>query len=296
MTFKDLCVDAIDAERLGTFWAGALGLELRAAGADSNGDVKLIGPTERHTIWINAVPEPKTVKHRWHLDLNVESVEQLTRLGATVVDSDSFPWTVMADPEGGEFCAFVREGAITQRLYEIGVDCGNSAQECHAVASWWAEKLGGHLVDSDEGYSYVDAIPEAPFDSLDFVPVPEPKTVKNRIHLDVYGDVDELIAAGATVLARGRAGRASGRCWPIRRATSSASSRRRRRTGSGSGKRRETTATRARSRENYESRSNTIAIPWPPPTHMVSRPNCLSWVWRLFSSVAVMRAPVMPNG
>src|SRR6478736_3421103 len=39
-----------------------------------------------------------------------------------------------------------------------------------------------------------------------------------------------------------------------------------------------------------------IAIPWPPPTHMVSRPNVLSWVCRLFSSVAVMRAPVMPNG
>src|SRR6478736_1445998 len=39
-----------------------------------------------------------------------------------------------------------------------------------------------------------------------------------------------------------------------------------------------------------------MAMPWPPPTHMVSRPNVLSWVCRLFSSVAVMRAPVMPNG
>lgn len=25
------------------------------------------------------------------------------------------------------------------------------------------------------------------------------------------------------------------------------------------------------------SRSITIAMPWPPPTHIVSRPNCLSW-------------------
>jgi glyoxalase superfamily protein len=33
------------------------------------------------------------------------------------------------------------------------------------------------------------------------VPVPEPKTVKNRIHLDVTtGSVDDLVAAGATVL------------------------------------------------------------------------------------------------
>jgi len=33
-----------------------------------------------------------------------------------------------------------------------------------------------------------------------FAPVPEPKTVKNRIHWDVYGDVSELASAGATVL------------------------------------------------------------------------------------------------
>ena len=31
-------------------------------------------------------------------------------------------------------------------------------------------------------------------------PVPEPKTVKNRLHWDVRGDVDELIAAGARLL------------------------------------------------------------------------------------------------
>ena len=31
--------------------------------------------------------------------------------------------------------------------------------------------------------------------------VPEPMTVKNRIHWDLYGDVDDLVARGATVLA-----------------------------------------------------------------------------------------------
>ena len=40
----------------------------------------------------------------------------------------------------------------------------------------------------------------------------------------------------------------------------------------------------------------TIAMPWPPPTHMVSRPNCLSWNCRLLISVPVIRAPVMPKG
>lgn len=200
-TFKDLCLDATDARRLGAFWAGALGLELRAAGEDSNGDYLLVGPTPQHTIWVNQVPEPKTVKNRLHLDVNVRSVDELTRLGATVLDAESFRWTVLADPEGGELCAFVRTGEIERRLYEIGVDCGDSAQQCHEVASWWAEVLGARLVDDEEGYSYVEQIPGAPFESLDFVPVPEPKTAKNRVHLDLLTpDVDALVEAGATVL------------------------------------------------------------------------------------------------
>lgn len=198
ITFKDLCIDANDPHLLGTFWAGVLGLEARSAGADSD-DLKLVGPTDRHTVWINEVPEPKTVKHRVHIDVNVESVEQLTQLGATVRDADSFRWTILADPEGGEFCAFVRDGAITRRIYEIGVDCGNSAQECNDLASWWARALGARVVE-DDGYSYIEAIPDAPFDSIDFVPVPEPKVLKNRIHLDFFGDADALVTAGATVL------------------------------------------------------------------------------------------------
>jgi Glyoxalase-like domain len=61
--------------------------------------------------------------------------------------------------------------------------------------------LGAELDDTDRGFSSVENIPGAPFESLDFVPVPEPKTVKNRIHLDVTTpDVDALVAAGAVVL------------------------------------------------------------------------------------------------
>lgn len=195
--FKDLCIDAVDPGVLGAFWAQALGLELHT---QEGGDVFLTGPTPGHTIWVNRVPEPKTAKHRIHLDLNVETVEQLTDLGATVVDADSFRWTLMNDPEGGEFCAFVREGEVTRRLYEIGVDTGDSAEASHRIAAWWAEVLGAELGD-ESGYSYVEAIPGAPFESLDFAPVPEPKTVKNRLHLDLTtASVDDLVAAGAVVV------------------------------------------------------------------------------------------------
>jgi hypothetical protein len=196
--FKDLCLDAGDPGVLGAFWAAALDLELHT---QEGGDTYLTGPTKEHTIWVNRVPEPKTVKHRMHLDLNVGSVDELTALGATVLDAESFRWTLMADPEGGEFCAFVREGEISQRLYEIGIDTADSAEAAHRIAAWWAEVLGARLVDDDRGYSYVDRVPGAPYDSLDFAPVPEPKTVKNRIHLDVTtADVDDLVAAGATIL------------------------------------------------------------------------------------------------
>jgi hypothetical protein len=196
-TYKDLCIDAGDPVLLGEFWAAALGLELHR---QESGDTYLTGPTKQHTIWINRVPEPKTVKHRMHLDLNVGSVEELTALGATVLDAESFRWTQLADPEGGELCAFVREGAIENRLYEIGADTGNSPEAAHRIAAWWADVLGAEA-DDEETFSYVHKIPGAPFESIDFAPVPEPKTVKNRIHLDVTtASVDDLVAAGATVL------------------------------------------------------------------------------------------------
>ena len=57
------------------------------------------------------VPEPKIAKNRIHLDLMAPDpeaeVDRLVKLGATwVADLDEYghTWTVMADPEGNEFC------------------------------------------------------------------------------------------------------------------------------------------------------------------------------------------------
>jgi Glyoxalase-like domain len=63
-------------------------------------------------ILFQAVPEPKTVKNRVHLDLLVgpeacdAEVERVVSLGATVVavhDGDDGRWTLLTDPEGNEF-------------------------------------------------------------------------------------------------------------------------------------------------------------------------------------------------
>jgi hypothetical protein len=42
--------------------------------------------------------------------------------------------------------------------------------------------LGAPVVHDERGFSYVHGIPGAPFESLDFVRVPEAKTVRNLIH------------------------------------------------------------------------------------------------------------------
>lgn len=192
-TYKDLCIDAVDPARLGAFWAGLLGRELDL---QDDGDAVLKGPTPAHTIWVNRVPEPKTAKHRLHLDVHAASIVEALELGATVVDDTSFGWIVMTDPEGGEFCLFVREELAAERLYEVIVD----AVDHRKAAGWWHEVLGGRLVSDGES-SYLEHVPGMPFEFLGFGGVPEPKTVKNRVHLDIVcGDVDGLLTAGATML------------------------------------------------------------------------------------------------
>ncbi|HYG94196.1 MAG TPA: VOC family protein [Nocardioides sp.] len=194
-TFQDLCLDANDARRMGEFWAPVLGLELQL---DDDGDARLLGPTPAHTVWINTVPEPVTVKQRVHLDVHAGSTDDVLALGATPEDLDSFKWDLLRDPEGGELCVFLRDRAPDYRLYEIVVD----AVDHERIAAWWAEVLGAELGHDDEGgFSFLKGVPGAPFEYLDFGTVPEPKTVKNRIHWDVTcPDVAALVARGARVL------------------------------------------------------------------------------------------------
>jgi hypothetical protein len=121
--------------------------------------------------------------------------------------------------------------------FQVVVDCADP----HTLADWWAETLGwqvepsdeafirkmisaGHATDSDtlvhngtlvwrEGAAirHPEGLQRAP--RVLFQLVPEAKTVKNRMHLDVRtgdGDVEattaELIGRGATFLHRGQQG------------------------------------------------------------------------------------------
>jgi hypothetical protein len=87
-------------------------------------------------------------------------------------------------------------------VFGLSVDCGDAA----AVASFWSAVLGRPVnPGSTEQDAAIDAIDPAKGPRLAFHKVPEGKTVKNRLHLDlITGDYDaereRLLGLGATVV------------------------------------------------------------------------------------------------
>jgi hypothetical protein len=165
-----------------------------------DGDAHLRDDAGRIQVWLNVVPEPKTVKNRIHLDVNAESVQRAVDAGASLIQE--LPrWTILADPDGQEHCVFVRAEPFDKRAYELVWDCPEGPRASHDTAAWWCDVVGGAVVDDQRGFSWVQDIPECPWDSFDFVGVPEPKTTKNRVHIDVTtDDLDALVGHGAVVL------------------------------------------------------------------------------------------------
>ena len=71
-----------------------------------------------------------------------------------------------------------------------------------ALGSWWCQALSWVVVNDDPGEYEIRPDPNR-LPGLLFVPVPEPKTIKNRLHLDFRPDdrdaeVERLLALGAT--------------------------------------------------------------------------------------------------
>jgi catechol 2,3-dioxygenase-like lactoylglutathione lyase family enzyme len=103
-------IDCADPRVLAEFWCAALGA--RVAG-DYGAFVLLQPPGDHAALGLQQVPEPRSGKNRMHLDLRGDmsraaEVARLVDLGARVLDEEqSVPglaWTVLADPEGNEFC------------------------------------------------------------------------------------------------------------------------------------------------------------------------------------------------
>lgn len=84
------------------------------------------------------------------------------------------------------------------RIDEIVIDCHDPA----LLVRFWAALLGGAPVDREPGWSYVDPPGSV---RVAFQRVPEGKTLKNRLHLDLAaGDVEtateEAVRLGAVRL------------------------------------------------------------------------------------------------
>jgi hypothetical protein len=138
-TQVQVVLDCADPGLLAQFWAAALGYVVQPPppGHDSwEAFLREMGvPEERWNdrsavvdpdghgprFFLQRVPEPKTVKNRLHVDLQVgaglpsdqrparvtDEVERLVALGARQVrahDEMGEHWVVLADPEGNEFC------------------------------------------------------------------------------------------------------------------------------------------------------------------------------------------------
>jgi len=200
-----LVVDAADPSRLARFWAGALGWEIAPEEPDEvdvwPADFSYPDSSALPLVFV-PVPEPKAGKNRVHLDLATESarhqaaeVERLLALGAAPIDigQGDVPWTVLADPEGNEFCVLDPRPVYrdTGPVAAVVADCADPA----AVAGFWALVTGWKPAGStDTGVSLRSPDGLGPY--LELLPSLDRKTVKNRIHLDVapYQDDDHAAA------------------------------------------------------------------------------------------------------
>ena len=123
---RDIVVDCAHPAPLARFWARALRwpppvwspadlADLRSRGIDDPEADPVVfvesGDRSLPRLCFQQVPEAKAGKNRLHLEINVDSreeVDELLAAGATVLadrTADVHGWVVLADPEGNEFCA-----------------------------------------------------------------------------------------------------------------------------------------------------------------------------------------------
>jgi Glyoxalase-like domain len=209
-------IDSADPARQAGFWSAALGWEIGYAGDEEAAawpaGYRYPEPAALPLVF-GTVPEAKTGQNRVHLDLATTSrahqeaeVDRLLGLGAVpaVIGQGDVPWTVLADPEGNEFCVLDPRPVYADTGPVAAVVCG--CADPAAVAGFWELASGFVLHESEDGFvSLRSPAGTGPF--LELLRVPGLKSVKNRVHLDLrpWPDADqaaavaELRAAGASL-------------------------------------------------------------------------------------------------
>jgi predicted enzyme related to lactoylglutathione lyase len=206
---------ARDDSALGGFWAEALGWKVSSEGPGvTNLEPEGFVYPDPVAVCIDLVasPEPKTAKNRVHVDLattsaahQAETVRRLRDLGATDADigQGDVPWTVMADPEGNEFCVLDSLYQDTGPIASVVVDCADP----RATADFWGNAMDWTLHKvTDQQAVLRSAKGVGPY--LQFFRTPYPKTGWNRVHLDIRpypgddprAEAARLRALGATAV------------------------------------------------------------------------------------------------
>lgn len=111
----NVVIDVADHDVVVRFWEAALGWTVHRI---NDQFVGLRAPADEQIgfdILFQKVAEPKVGKNRAHIDFDADDMDaevaRLVGLGATVRDQHSlgtFRWTIVADPEGNEFCVTIR--------------------------------------------------------------------------------------------------------------------------------------------------------------------------------------------
>ncbi len=107
----ELVVDSADPTAQAAWWADVLGGTVGAGGDVPWRWVEGSDGMPFLYLVFTPVPEPKSVKNRWHWDVVCDDVDALVAKGATLQrrPDDDIDWHVLADPEGNEFCAFASD-------------------------------------------------------------------------------------------------------------------------------------------------------------------------------------------
>ncbi|MEV4349199.1 VOC family protein [Actinoplanes sp. NPDC049596] len=198
--FDGLALDTADPDRSAAFWAVALG---GRAGTDAD-DRPLVRPgpgrPAREIMRLRATGRPEPDGGRVHADLRLpgSSPKHLLAAGAQMIrPPGADPWYVLADPEGNEFCAYPAVDDRPPGMFQLVIKCTQPRELAH----WWADVLGGTVVEEGEAAAVVGA-PEFPWDFMVFDPVPGIERFRSRVRWQVVArdhDLAGLLAAGARV-------------------------------------------------------------------------------------------------
>jgi len=203
-----IVIDAADPAELARFWAAALDWEATADEDEAEASPRGFaypGPQALPLVFV-PVPEPKTVKNRVHVDLASQSadhqralVSRLQDLGASRLDigQEDVPWTVLADPEGNEFCVLEPRPVYrdTGPVAAVVVDSADPA----ALARFWQVAAGwAACQDRQDIVALRSPLGAGPY--LEFLASSDPRTMKNRVHLDVAPFREEDHAAAVMAL------------------------------------------------------------------------------------------------